>query len=125
MASPLVVVDSPIWIDHIHGGDDLLLALLKRNRAAVHPMVYGEVALGSIKTRAAVLRELRQLPQVATATHAEVFAMIEWLELFATGIGFVDAHLLAATRMIDGATLLTRDKRLHAQAERLGLAYQG
>lgn len=125
MARPPVVIDSSIWIDHIHHGDAELLSLLKRNRAALHPMVYGEVALGSIKTRDAVLEELRELPQVVVAPHSEVLAMIEWLKLFGMGIGFVDAHLLASTRTIFGASLYTRDKRLHAQAERLGLAYGG
>lgn len=123
MSASLVVVDSAIWIDHINRGDDELIALLKRNRAAMHPMIYGEIALGSLKNRKAVLRELRELPHVAAAPHAEVFAMIEWLDLFGKGVGFIDVHLIAATRMIEGASLYTRDKRLRAQAERLGLAY--
>ena len=38
------------------------------------------------------------------------------------GIGYVDACLLAATALGDGLRLWTRDKRLRAVAERLGLA---
>jgi predicted nucleic acid-binding protein len=38
------------------------------------------------------------------------------------GIGFVDAHLLAACRL-SGALLWTRDKRLRTQAQRLSLAW--
>lgn len=49
--------------------------------------------------------------------------MVEWHKLFSTGIGFVDAHLLAGVKMTDNATLLTKDDRLHVQAERLGIAY--
>ena len=37
------------------------------------------------------------------------------------GIGYVDAHLLAAARLA-GAALWTRDKRLHAIAVELGVA---
>ena len=50
--------------------------------------------------------------------------MIEWLELHNKGIGYVDAHSLAATRLSEDGKLFTADRRLRAQAERLGLAYQ-
>ena len=50
-------------------------------------------------------------------------AMIEWLKLFNTGLGYVDVHLLAATQQLTQGLLWTRDKRLHAQAERLGVAF--
>jgi hypothetical protein len=42
--------------------------------------------------------------------------------LFAIGIGFVDAHLLAATRLTAGATSWTRDRRLQAATEKLPMA---
>ncbi len=124
MAQPKVLVDSSIWIDHINKGDIGLAGLLKRRWVVMHPIVYGEIALGSIKSRKAVLEELQELPQTIVASHSEVIAMIEWLELHNKGIGFVDAHLIAAVRLIEGGTLLTRDKRLRVQAERLGLTYQ-
>jgi hypothetical protein len=123
MRRPDVLVDSSIWIDHINGGDHGLADLLRRRKVLVHPMVIGEVALGSIRNRAMVLAELRQLPASATASHAEVLAMIEWAKLHESGLGLVDAHLLAASRLTEGGQIWTRDKRLHAQAERFGLAY--
>jgi predicted nucleic acid-binding protein len=43
-------------------------------------------------------------------------------ELFGLGIGYVDAHLLVAVRLTLGASLWTRDKRLLAVADHLGLA---
>jgi hypothetical protein len=124
MSPGSVIADSSIWIDHIHRGHAELTKLLKRNRVAMHPMIYGEIVMGSLKSRATVLRELRKLPQALPVTHSEVTAMVEWLELFNRGIGFVDAHLLASTRLIAGGSLLTRDKRLHEQAQRLEIAYQ-
>ena len=42
--------------------------------------------------------------------------------LFGLGIGYVDAHLLAATMLTTGAKLWTRDKRLAATAAQHGLA---
>jgi predicted nucleic acid-binding protein len=63
------------------------------------------------------------LPQAAVAEHREVLHFIEQNSLFGLGIGYVDAHLLAAVRLTGGATLLTRDKRLSAVAEKLGTAH--
>jgi predicted nucleic acid-binding protein len=123
MASAVVIADSSIWIDHINKGDADLSALLKRRRIALHPMIIGELAVGSIAKRQAVLEERGKLPRVQPASHSEVMAMVEWLGLFNRGIGYVDAHLIAATRQLPNGRLWTRDKSLHAQAERLGVAF--
>ena len=50
-------------------------------------------------------------------------APTESLGLWGKGIGYVDTHLLASLRLAGDARLWTLDKRLHAQAERLGVAY--
>ena len=118
-----ILADSSIWIDHINKGDVEFAAQLKRRRIVVHPMIIGEVALGSITQRDLVLQELAALPQAKPASHAEVMAMIEWMQLFNRGIGYVDAHLLAAARQLEAGKLWTRDKRLHAEAERLCIAF--
>jgi len=47
--------------------------------------------------------------------------MIEEHSLFGRGIGYIDAHLLAAMRLTPGARLWTRDKRLSAVAANLQL----
>jgi predicted nucleic acid-binding protein len=124
MASKPVLVDSSVWIDHLGGGDAVVSDLLKRRRIVMHPMIIGEIAMGSLRQRKFILEELKQLPAVHVATHAEVMAMVEWHDLYSKGIGFVDAHLLASAHLSQGAKLLTRDKRLGAQAERLGVAYE-
>jgi predicted nucleic acid-binding protein len=125
IARTAVLVDSCIWIDHINNGDALLAQLLKQKRVVLHPMVLGEIAMGSLRQRKVILEELRQLPIVSSASNAEVMAMVEWHDLHSRGIGFVDAHLLASVHLTQNANLLTKDKRLHAQAERLGIAYIG
>ena len=122
MATAHIIADSSIWIDHLNKGNPELSAQLKRRRIALHPMIIAEIALGSLANRRLVLEELHALPQAKPASHSEVLAMIEWLELFGSGIGYVDAHLLAAARQLPDGRLWTRDKRLHAQAERLGIA---
>lgn len=123
MAAPHIIPDSSIWIDHLNRGDHHLASLLKRRRIALHPMIIGEIALGSIANRAAILEELGALPQAKPVSHAEVMAMIDWLELFNCGVGYVDAHLIASTRQLPNGRLWTRDKKLHKQAARLGVVY--
>jgi predicted nucleic acid-binding protein len=123
MGAPHILADSCIWIDHINDGDAELAMLLRRRRIVLHPMIVGEVALGSLANRHSVLEELNALPQAKLTAHGEVMAMIEWLKLFSCGLGYVDAHLLAAVRHLPDGKIWTRDNKLRAQAERLGVAY--
>jgi predicted nucleic acid-binding protein len=58
------------------------------------------------------------------AADDEVLGLIEQEGLAGAGIGYVDAHLLAATRLTADATLWTRDKRVSEVTARLGLAFQ-
>ena len=84
----------------------------------MHPFVLGELALGNFRRRD-VLDTLRDLPPATVATDGEVLDFIERNALFGLGIGYVDAHLLAAVGLTSGASLLTRDNRLAAAAEQL------
>ncbi|VVE12478.1 type II toxin-antitoxin system VapC family toxin [Pandoraea cepalis] len=118
----MILVDTSVWIDHLRAGDATLVRLLETGRVLAHPYVIGELALGSLKNRDVVVSTLGDLPRVTVATDEEVLRFIGEQTLFGLGIGYVDAHLLAATRLTPGATIWTRDKRLAATAERLSLA---
>jgi len=118
----VILVDSSIWIDHFRSRDDALFDLLSRGRILVHPFVTGEIALGHVRNRALIVRDLRKQKQAVIASDDEVLQFIEREKLFGTGIGYVDAHLLASVRLTAEATLWTRDKRLHDVARRLNLA---
>lgn len=123
MARPPVLADTSIWIDHIAGKATPLVDLLKAKRVSLHPLIIGEIAMGSLRNRKLLIDELQNLPKVHVASNAEVMAMVEWHKLFNKGIGFIDAHLLAGVKMTDNATLLTKDHRLREQAENLNVAY--
>ena len=56
------------------------------------------------------------------AAHEVVLALIETEGLFGSGIGYVDAHLLASAKLSGDAELWTRDRRLTAAARRLGIS---
>ncbi|HKO06216.1 MAG TPA: PIN domain-containing protein [Alphaproteobacteria bacterium] len=118
----MILVDTPVWVDHLRAGDKKLAGLLDAGRVLAHPFVIGELALGNLRQRDLVLNALRDLPQATVATDREILHFIARHTLFGLGIGYVDAHLLAAVRLMAGTSLWTRDKRLHDAAERLGMA---
>jgi len=75
-----------------------------------------------LQNRDMVLGALQDLPQACVATDEEVMRFIAHHALSGIGIGYIDAHLLAAVRLSPGALLWTRDKRLLAASARLGLS---
>jgi predicted nucleic acid-binding protein len=77
---------------------------------------------GNLRQREAMLSDLRDLSRAVVASDAEVLGLIDRQTLFERGIGYVDAHLLAAVRLTAGSRLWTRDRRLQAVSTRLGLA---
>jgi predicted nucleic acid-binding protein len=117
----MILVDTPVWVDHLRHRDERLAALLEQALVLVHPHVIGELALGQPRQRE-FLSDMEDLPRANVASDEEVLHLIARETLFGIGIGYVDAHLLAATRLTEGATLWTRDRRLLAAAEKLSLA---
>lgn len=118
----MILVDSSIWVDHLREANLPLVHELEEGNVLCHPYVIGELAMGSLKDRAQILRNLSRLPVAVVARDGEVLRMIEADQLFSLGLGYIDAHLLTATRLTAGAKLWTRDRRLHDAALRLGLA---
>ena len=119
----MILVNTSIWVDHLRAGDARLVALLDAGQVLVLPHILGEIALGNLAQRSLVLDALAGFPKVTTAGDDEVLAFIAAAKLYGLGIGYVDAHLLAAVRLTPGVSLWTRDRRLRAVAETLGLAH--
>ena len=120
----MILVDTSVWIDHLRIGDPQLTALLQEAQVLAHPWVIGELALGRLSARSEVLGLLSNLPRATIATEAEVMSLVETRHPSGLGIGYVDAHLLAATLLTTDASLWTRDKRLAAAAADLGISYR-
>jgi predicted nucleic acid-binding protein len=116
----MILVDTSIWIDHFRHGDDELRVILEEDRLLCHPFVIGELALGSLRNRDAVIALLETQQQALVATHEEVMLMIARHSIFSMGIGYTDAHLLAPTLLDRRYALWTRDKRLTAAAQKAG-----
>jgi len=120
----MILVDTSVWVDHLRGAEPDLTPLLYDDQVLAHPMVVGELACGSLGNRAEVLGLLSGLPQAPVATDQEVLALIEHHRLMGRGIGYIDAHLLAATALAGPCLLWTSDRRLRDIARGLGFARQ-
>ena len=118
----MILVDTSVWVEHLRSHSAILSALLDDGGVLGHPFVLGELALGNLRQRDDILRVLRRLPQATSASHLEVLQFIDREALYGRGIGYVDAHLLAAARLTAGSKLWTRDRRLQTVAGHLGLA---
>jgi predicted nucleic acid-binding protein len=119
----MILVDTSVWVDHFQRGNKHLAHCLGRGAVLAHPFVVGELALGNLRQRTQVVETMRQLPMASAATDSETLDFITRESLFGRGIGYLDAHLLAAVRLTPGSSMWTLDKRLQAVAGALGLAW--
>lgn len=120
----MILVDTSVWADHIEREVAALESLLQSGQVLIHPFIIGELAVGNLRWRESVLRDLHLLPRAVVATDAETLLSIEQFRLYGAGIGYVDAHLLISARISPGASLWTFDRRLHDAALRLKVAHE-
>lgn len=113
-----VLVDTSVWIDHLHRTDPELVALLREMLVVMHPAVLGELACGTIPNRREFLSLWLALPRVADVSFEEALALLENRMLWGRGLGWTDIHLLAAT-LVCRTMLWTRDRLLRDAAEEL------
>ncbi len=116
----LLLADTSIWVRHFRTENTLFKGFLEEGVVLMHPCVRCELALGSMKNRAQILSLLATLPESAVASNEEVLYVIEKKGLWGMGIGWVDAHLLAATRMTSSCSLWTLDGPLRKACDKAG-----
>jgi predicted nucleic acid-binding protein len=116
----VILVDTSVWVQHLRHGVTHLEELLLTEEVLMHPFVEGEIACGSPRNRREILRLVGQLPRASVAEHGEVLTLTDQMRLYARGIGWIDAHLLA---MLSRSPLWSHDRRLEALASRLKVAY--
>jgi predicted nucleic acid-binding protein len=120
----MILVDTSVWIDHLHKADPVLVELLLADEVCTHPLVIEELALGSIAGRSEVLTLISGLASATVMSHHEFLALVEAQRLWGRGLSPVDAHLLGSARLSGGSvTLWTRDKRLMSAADDLDVGY--
>ena len=116
----MILVDTSVWIEHLREGSDRLRTLLFDEQVLCHPFIVGELAFGTLQNRGEILSMLKALPEAHLLEDEEVLSFLEARRLYARGIGWVDAHLLAST-LLTGCTLWTFDKSLRRAATSLNV----
>ncbi|MCL3776873.1 MULTISPECIES: PIN domain-containing protein [unclassified Actinomyces] len=120
----MILVDTSIWIDHLRSADPRLQELLEQDEACTHGLVLTGLAVGALSRRAEVLVLCSGCGAFRRVRDAEAQWLIESRRLWGQGLSAVDVHLLAAVLAVDGAMLWTRDMRLAAAADDLGVAWR-
>ena len=118
----MVLADTSIWIDYFRRSDLRLARFLDRGDVVMHPFVIGELVLGYVPKISEMIDDLRTLSKAIVANADEVLKFISDRKLSGSGIGYVDAHLLASAALAPETFVWTRDKRLHTAALSLSLA---
>ena len=116
----MLLVDTSVWVDHLRRGDAEMAKRLDEGVVMTHRLVIEELACGSMARRGEILSLLETLPRAPEADHNEFLHFVESRGLAGSGLGVVDAHLLASTRLAH-ACLWTRDGALARAAAKLGV----
>ncbi len=120
----MILIDTSVWIDHLREAESTVQRLLGEGRVLSHPLVIGELAVGSFRNRDGILSDIGDLPRAAIAEDDEVLRFISEQKLFGFGLSYIDAHLLAAVRLTPDAQLWARDKRVREFAEKMRISYK-
>lgn len=119
-----VLIDTSSWINHLKVPDAAVVEILASGRAMTHPMVMGELALGTPSDRKRTLESIGLLERTTAASMTEVLEFVEQEKLYGLGCGLIDVTLLISTLFTPGATLLTTDKKLALLAERFDVRHK-
>lgn len=108
----MILVDTSVWIDHLHDAEPRLVELLETDAICCHALVIEELALGRLKQRAEMLEHLESLQMLPVLSHSEMLALVDKRSLWGRGLSSADVHLLGAVVLSAGTQLWTRDRRL-------------
>jgi predicted nucleic acid-binding protein len=120
----LILADTSVWIDHIRSANPSLAGLIGQRRLLTHPLVVGELVLGNLPDWERTLAWLRSLPAARPVADQQVYDLIRTRKLQGSGLGVIDAHLLAVTAERADVRLWTRDKRLAKAVEAIGRQWE-
>ena len=119
-----VLVDSCVWVQHFRQRNPLLVALLEDGEVWCHPIIVGELSMGTLKNRQQTVLDLSRLNRPPIASFSETQQMVESRRLWGRGIQWNDAVILASA-ILGGVPLWTFDLRLKDIAAGLGVNFSG
>src|SRR5262249_44469608 len=88
-----------------------------------HDFVHGELPIGDRGGRGEFLATYKTMQKAPSIPNSDVVKFVRHRSIYGRGIGWIDAHLLAAA-IVAHCTLWTADRPLAALAHDLGAAYQ-
>jgi hypothetical protein len=97
--------------------------LLAADEVFGHDFVYGELLIGDRGGRAKLLAAYKAMQQASSVPNSEVVEFVTHRKINGRGIGWIDAHLIAAA-MVAHCTLWTADRPLADVAKDIGAAYR-
>jgi predicted nucleic acid-binding protein len=111
-------------MEHLKGTTDVVAKVLEdeANTLMSHPLVVAELVLGGVRTDSELAVELSRQLSMRKVSDDELLEFIRRHRVSGRGIGYVDTSLLASC-ILDGAALVTFDRRLSELAEELGAGY--
>ena len=122
----IALVDTSVWIRFLANRAPYasqLDTLLSRNDVSGHPFVMGELLIGDKGGRRQLLTDYEQMHQAPVVPHSDVVVFVRDRRLYGRGIGWIDAHLLAAS-LVGRLRLWTIDPALAMVAKELGINYE-
>jgi hypothetical protein len=125
----LVLIDTSVWIRGLHDRPrdaDLrvrLGELLRDERVARHPFVYGELLVGDVGGgRQRMLSRYEQCPELRPVSHDAVVAFVQARRWTGRGLSWIDCHLLAAA-VVHRVAVWATDDALRAAARDAACAF--
>ena len=122
----IVLVDTSVWIRFLSDRAPYateLDTLLSRDEVSGHDFVHGELLIGDKGGRKQLLADYEQMQQAPVVPHRDVVEFVRHRRLHGSGIGWIDAHLLASA-LVGRLKLWTTDPALVTAAKELGIAYE-
>lgn len=119
-----VLADTCVWVKHFRQRNALLAAMLEDGEIWCHPIVVGELTMGTLKNRQQTIFDLSRLSRPPLASFSETRQMVESRKLWGRGIQWNDARILASS-ILGEIPLWTFDLRLKEIARELGVAFEG
>ena len=116
----MTLIDTSSWVNHFRASDSTIATLIKKGLAGTHPFVVGELAVGNLKSRAETIDSFSLLPQLSLADAEEVHYLLATRRLWGKGLGWIDLHLLTATKLA-GWGLYTADTGMARAARQMDI----
>ena len=121
MSGAAVLVDTCVWIDHFVRSTGSIAERLASISIVMHEFIQGELVLGAIPRNHPAADYIDAMPRLATVPHPMMMEFIRFHRLEGSGIGWIDAHLLASAKLAT-AEIWTTDRALRKAAQRCGVA---